>query len=111
MHDKNPFNYELITYVWVFGLAAWGGVVSFLRKMRDGKARPFNIMEFIGELFTSAFAGILTFWLSEAAGFNPYVTAAFVGISGHMGSRAIGMMENYLGKKFDVEIPREDSSP
>jgi hypothetical protein len=100
---KSPFNYEVITYVWVFGLSAWGGFVSFLRKMREGKARPFNVMELIGEIVTSAFAGMITFWLCEAANINPLLTAAFVGISGHMGSRAIAMIEHYYTKKFDVE--------
>ena len=103
---KSPFNYEVFTYVWVFGLSAWGGAVSFIRKMREGKARPFNVMELIGELVTSAFAGMLTFWLCEAANINPYLTAAFIGISGHMGSRAIGMMEYYFSKKFDSELPK-----
>ena len=107
MPEKNPENYQLLTYLWVIGLASWGGVVSVMRKMKDGRARAFNIMELVGEIFTSAFAGILTFWLCESAGFSGLVTAAFVGISGHMGSRAIGMMENYFSKKFDVEIPKE----
>jgi hypothetical protein len=105
---KNPFQYEVITYVWVFGLSAWGGIVSFMRKMREGKARPFNVMELIGEIFTSAFAGMITFWLCEAANITPLLTAAFVGISGHMGSRAIGLIEHYYTKKFDVEVPKDN---
>lgn len=106
MPGKNPENYQLLTYLWVFGLASWGGIVSFMRKMKDGHARAFNIAELVGEIFTSAFAGVLTFWMCEAAGFSGLVTAAFVGISGHMGSRAIGMMENYLAKKIGGEIDR-----
>jgi hypothetical protein len=102
---KSPFSYELITYLWVVGLSAWGGVVSFMRKMRDGNARPFNIMELIGEIFTSAFAGMVTFWLAELANFPPLLVAALVGISGHMGSRSIGMLEQYFTKKF--QLPKE----
>lgn len=107
---KNPFSYELITYVWVFGLSAWGGAVSFMRKMREGKARPFNIMELIGELVTSAFAGVMTFWLCEAANINPFVGAAMVGISGHMGSRAIGLLELFFSKKFIMQTGVEEQS-
>ena len=29
MPDKDPSTYGLITYLWVTGLAAWGGLVSF----------------------------------------------------------------------------------
>lgn len=108
MPEKNPENYQLLTYIWVIGLSAWGGVVGFWRKMKDGRARPFNIMELVGEIFTSAFAGVMTFLLCEAAGFSSLLTAAFVGISGHMGSRAIAMMENYFSKKFDAVLPKED---
>jgi hypothetical protein len=100
MPEKDPTTYSLITYAWVFALSSWGGVVSFWRKLRDGNARPFNIMELIGEIFTSAFAGVLTFWLCEASGMDALLTAAFVGISGHMGSRAIGQMEHWASKRF-----------
>ncbi|PPC95245.1 MAG: hypothetical protein CTY33_00375 [Methylotenera sp.] len=100
---KTPFNYEFITYLWVVGLSAWGGVVSFMAKRKQGVARPFNFMELIGEIVTSAFAGMMTFWLAELANFPPLLTAALVGISGHMGSRSIGLLENYFTKKFNPE--------
>lgn len=57
-------------------------------------------MELVGEVLTSAFAGILTFWLCEASDINPLVTAALVGISGHMGSRAIYHMETWAEARF-----------
>lgn len=65
MPDKDPFNYSLFTYLWVFALSMLGGCVSFSRKLREGAARAFNFSEFIG-------------------------------ISGHMGSRAIFRMEKYF---------------
>lgn len=101
MPEKDPTNYQLITYAWVLGISMLGGIVSFLRKMRAGVARAFNIIEFIGEIVTSGFVGILTFYFCEAAGISPVLTAAFVGISGHMGSRAIFMFEKKLERYFD----------
>lgn len=102
MQNPDPFGYDLLTYLWVIVLSLWGGVVNFFRKMKAGKARPFNITELVGELMTSAFAGILTFYLCEAASFSPVLTAALVGVSGHMGSRAIfhleQIAESRLGK-------------
>ena len=100
MPEKDPTSYSLLTYAWVFALAMLGGIVSFLRKLQQGHARVFNIAEFIGELCTSAFAGVITFWLCENAALSPLLTAAMVGISGHMGSRGIFMIEDWLKEKF-----------
>lgn len=100
MPEKSPESYHWLTYAWVFGLSALGGAVSFIRKVREGRARAFNITEFVGELFTSAFAGVLTFYLCEWSNFAPLATAAFVGIAGHMGSRALFQIEGFFETKF-----------
>ena len=100
MMEKDPLSYSVLTYAWVFALAILGGVVSFMRKLQLGHTRVFNLVEFIGEIVTSAFAGVLTFWICEHSGLSPLMTAAFVGISGHMGSRALFMAEGWLTKQF-----------
>lgn len=101
MLEKDPTTYAAITYLWVIALSAWGGVVSFFAKVKKGDARACNFVELIGEIFTAGFAGVLTFWLAEAANFNQLITAALVGISGHMGSRAIYAMEVWATSKLD----------
>ena len=98
--EKDPTSYSLLTYVWVFGLSILGGVVNFMRKIQEGHSRAFNIIEFIGEIVTAAFAGVITFWLCENANFSPLLSAAFVGVSGHMGSRALFAFEDFLKSKF-----------
>ena len=100
MIDKDPTSYSLLTYLWVFGLSSLGGFISFINKLKKGHARAFNVAEFMGEIATSAFAGVITFWLCENANISPLVTAALVGVSGHMGSRAILLFEEWLAKKF-----------
>lgn len=62
--------------------------------------------ELIGELVISGFVGVLTFYLCESAGINQLMTAGFVGISGHMGSRAVIMLEEYVMVKIDKLIKR-----
>jgi hypothetical protein len=98
--EKDPTSYSLLTYLWVFALSMMGGFVSFMRKLRNGHARAFNVAEFIGELVTSAFAGVITFWLCENAEISPLMTAALVGVAGHMGSRAILTIEDFMTHKF-----------
>ena len=98
--EKDPTTYSLITYAWVTALAAWGGLVNFYRKVKSGETRVFNLIELVGEIATSAFAGLIIFWLCEAAQFNPLVTAALVGISGHMGSQAIYQLERWAQVRF-----------
>ena len=104
---------DLLTYAWVFGLAMLGGAASFVRRVRSGQAKYSNIVELVGELVISAFAGLVTFFLCRSANFDEMLTAAFIAISGHMGTRIIFMFEAYLVKKFglnnECELPKEDS--
>ncbi|MGB8517036.1 MAG: phage holin family protein [Gallionella sp.] len=93
MPEKDPSNYSFLTYIWVVAISSWGGIVSFHQKVVLGHARPFNLAELFGEILTSAFVGVVTFWLCEWANIPQMLTAAFVGITGHMGSRAIWRLE------------------
>jgi hypothetical protein len=101
MPEKDPSNISLITYVWVFVLAIWGGVVHNIRKVREGVTKRFSITELLGDIMTSGFAGTITFYMCEAAGINSMLTAAMVGISGHMGARAIFLLEEWLRERFE----------
>lgn len=98
--EKDPATYTVITYAWVMLLSTWGGVVSFIKRVRSGEAKPHNFMEFIGEIVTSGFAGVMTFYLCEAAGISPLLTAVFVGICGHMGTRAVFILEKIVESKL-----------
>jgi hypothetical protein len=104
---------DLLTYAWVIGLSMLGGTASFVGRVRSGEAKYSNIIELIGELVVSAFAGLVTFFLCRTANFDEMLTAAFIAISGHMGTRIIFKFEAYLFKKFDLdnecELPKEDS--
>jgi len=94
--DKDPLDYTILTYSWVVILSMLGGASSFVLKLKEGKVRAFNITELIGDLVVSAFTGIITFYLCEFSGFEKTLTAALVGISGHMGGRAIHMFEKFM---------------
>lgn len=100
LEPKDPTSFSLITYLWVMGLSVGGGLVSYMHKLQLGVRRPFSIVEFIGELVTSGFTGVITFWLCTNTGISPLLTAVFVGISGHMGSRALLLIERMVENKL-----------
>lgn len=100
--ERGPFDYHFLTYLWVFAVSAFAGLVSFFRKVRQGKARAFNIAELVGELATSALAGLLTFWLCEWGSVDKLLSAVCIAVSGHMGTRAIFLLE----KTFEAKAAR-----
>lgn len=110
MPYKDPTSYSLITYLWVTLLASWGGVVSFISKVRSGATRPINLTELVGEISTSAFSGLLTFWGCEAGGIDPLWTAVLVGVSGHMGARALFQMELIIQRRLGIDADAESTS-
>lgn len=96
MPDKDPTSYSLLTYAWIITLSATGGIISYLKK-----AKKFSPLELMAEILTAGFVGVITFWLCEQALIDPLTTAALVGISGHMGSRALFMLE----RLFKGQLP------
>jgi len=89
-------------YSWILILAWFGGFVNYMKKVRNGEVGRFNITEFLGDMLTSSFAGVITFLFCKGAGFNEWLTAALVGMSGHMGSRALFMFEHWLAKRYGL---------
>lgn len=102
---KDPLSYPLKQYGLMLGTALLGGLVSWYAKVRKGELAGASITQLIGELCTSAFAGLLTFWGCEAAGMSPLLTAALVGIAGHMGTRAIAWAEETAKRRFGGNEP------
>jgi len=96
--------YDLYTWLWVAALSLWGGTANFFRKLKAGAVRPFNFVEFIGEIFISGFVGVLTFFFCEAAKISPLVSAALIAISGHMGSRALFLFEQMWANRLTPGI-------
>lgn len=98
MIEKDPLSYTSLTYAWVILLSIWGGISGYIRRFK--RDQKFSLAELIGELSISAFVGILTFFLCESAQIQPVMSAALVGVSGHMGSRAIYLIEHLFTRQF-----------
>jgi hypothetical protein len=105
---KDPLSYPAKQYVFVLGVAMVGGLVSFYARVRKGEVMALNVTQMVGELATSAFAGILCFWLCELANAPPLLAASLVGVAGHMGTRAIATFESFAMRRW---APGSPTSP
>lgn len=104
----SPLSFSLLTYLWVVGLSAWGGVVNYYRKYRCCEIDRFSFFEMSAEISTAAFAGVLTFLTCQAAHFTGLFTAVMVGVSGHMGSRSVAFFEQILQEKLFQKTKHEN---
>lgn len=110
MSERGPFDYHVLTYLWVLALASFAGFVSWMRKVREGHSRPFNLIELVGEIATAALAGLLTFWLCEWAEVSKLLAAVFIAVAGHMGTRALFLLEKFMEARAEgmgVKIPKD----
>jgi hypothetical protein len=107
---NSPENYNIITWLWVFGLSILGGTVRTLTNMKVGMKWIDVSRRWVIDIVVSAFVGVLTFFLCEFAGFDQTLTAALVGISAHMGTRAIVILEEIAYKKFVGNKEEKDCS-
>ncbi|MFV1943498.1 phage holin family protein [Pseudomonas luteola] len=84
-----------VGYLWFVLLAIWGGTASYVTRIRKNQS-PFSFVELIGEWSISGFAGVITAYLCNVAGFSYFATAALAGIAGHMGGRGIALIEHLI---------------
>lgn len=101
---RDPFGYSLKTYGLMLGVSILGGLVSFSAKVRRGEVHKLSAMQLIGEISTSAFAGLLTFWFCEWLGISQLITASLVGIAGHLGAKGIAIAEDAAKRKFKQQL-------
>lgn len=98
---KDPLSYPLKTYGFMLAMAIFGGFVSWYAKVRRQEIPAGSVFHLIGEITTSAFAGMLTFFACEYLNSPQLLTAALVGVSGHMGAKVITMLEDAAKKRAE----------
>ncbi len=114
---RSPVDWSLLdanlvmTHLAVLLVSLLGGFASFMRKVRSGAARAWNLIEFVGELTTAALVGLIAFWLCQSADLNKYLTAALVGVSSHMGTRALFLAEQWLERWIRARFPELPPAP
>lgn len=96
---KDPLDYSLKTYGLILAIALLGGFAGWYGKVRKGDIPGWSMFHLMGELMTSALAGLLCFWMCEWWGMAPLLTAACTGVAGHMGTRAISLFEQWAAAR------------
>lgn len=100
MLHKDPTSWGFYNWCFVVVISCSGGFVSWIGKIRNGHSRAFNIVEFIGELVTSGFVGVMVFMLLQSMDQPEGVSSAAAGISGHSATRLLFLVERMIEKKF-----------
>jgi hypothetical protein len=98
--------YSLWTIFWVSAWSIFGCIVSYSRRLSRGEIKKFKLMEFIGELFVSGFTGWITFILGRKSGLDVDIVYCMAGIAGHMGTRCIFFMEQFVEQFFNFIASR-----
>jgi CHASE2 domain-containing sensor protein len=102
---KDPMSYPLSQYGFVLAVSLLGGIVGWFNKVRKGELQGSDLRVLMGELTTSALAGLLTFWICEWSGVSPLLTAAMAGVAGHMGTRGIVLLEGLYERWAQRNLP------
>lgn len=98
MPEKEVSNYsswivQIIPFALAILLSCFGGIVNYLNRI-DKSGAAFSLIRLLIEIITSAFVGIISFMLCDYANLEWSITAAIVAVSGHMGTRALFLIEN-----------------
>ena len=75
--------------------------MNWYAKVKRGHTRAFNIIELIGEIFTSGFVGLGVFMLLAALDQPVGICAAASGVGGHMATRLLFAIERAVEARLD----------
>lgn len=101
MPEKDPTTWTMATWLLALGMAFGGGAVNWYARVKRGHTRAFNMIELMGEIFTSGFVGSGVFMLLEGMGQNLGICAAGAGVGGHMATRLLFAIERAIETRID----------
>lgn len=91
-----------LTGLWVFGLSLLSAVVTYVNRICDGEVMKSPWLIFLRDFLYCQMAGLMTYGLATAAGFDGFITAAFVSAGSHMGARLIIELEALVIRTVQV---------
>lgn len=107
MPEKDPTTWTLGTWLLALGMAFCGGLVNWYARIKQGHTRACNIIELIGEIFTSGFVGLGVFMFLVAMDQPEGVCAAAAGIGGHMATRLLFAIERLVEARIGLLTKRK----
>ncbi|WP_041522977.1 phage holin family protein [Gilvimarinus agarilyticus] len=102
MPYKDPNNFNALTVALMLVLAAWGGTVNYLTRIKRGTVHMFSFIELLGEMCISCFSGVLVYLIGASYNVPPLLLAAMVGVAGHAGGRTAFYLETVFNSKLDT---------
>jgi hypothetical protein len=109
MPEKDPQNWSLATWLLAISMATGGGIVNWYSRIKAGLARPYSIVELAGEIFTSGFVGIGSFMLLASMDQPTGFCAAVAGVSGHMATRLLFVIERIIESRINRMAADDDA--
>ena len=97
-------------YFWLVILALWGGTASYISRLKQSSGMAFSLAEWVGELTISGFAGLIMAYLCAEMHMSWYMTAVATAITGHMGGRALYMIECFIRTRLGMGNDSNDGS-
>lgn len=101
---SDPAKWELSTWLLCIGMAIFGGVANWSRKIALGIITHFSLVELIGQMFVSGFVGVSVFMTIAGMGKPLLICAAASGMTGHFATRIIFHIEQILKAKAEKTI-------
>ncbi len=100
MPEKDPTNWGYATWMLAIGMSCAGGLVNFYARVKQGHTRAFNLIELLGEIFTSAFVGLAVFMAGQSMDQPIGLCAALAGVGGHMATRLLFAAEKVIESRM-----------
>lgn len=85
-----------VTSIWVFALSFLSAIVTYFNQACSGAPIKRPYITFFRDFFYCQMAGILTYFLAAAAGYDQLIIAALVSAGSHMGARLIFAIEEFV---------------
>jgi len=98
MPEKDPSNWEIGTWVLLLTVSALGGLSSWYQRVKAGRTRACNAVEFVGEIATSGLMGFVGFAVGIHYIESDAMAAALAGMSAHFSTRILFQAEGLLEK-------------
>lgn len=106
LHDGE--SYPVISWIVVFGVSIWAGVISMIRKVKPADYTGLELSKIVikgffalfVEIMVSTFVGFLTFLICRLGNFSELQTLFSVAVLSHMGTRAIFLYERATQRLF-----------